>query len=121
MKINKHGKKHEESKKEEFRCDNCGCEFAVKPDEYYIDYGARVAYGPKDCTTYELHTNYTVTVSTTMKDVYVCSCPECHKIVKKEKEHANSNITVGGINNGIALDLHNGEPTNCDNTYSLTK
>ena len=127
MKINKHGKKYEESKQEEFKCDNCGCEFAVEPGECYIDYGAGVIYGSKDWI--EISTNYTV--STTVKDVYVCSCPECHKIVKKEKEHTNSDITVIGSCSKTILDsctttcktskVDIGGPTNCDNTYSLTK
>lgn len=80
MKIEKHGKVYykESEKTEKFKCDNCGCEFTAKEDEYYIDYNG-ANYTP-------INTISTYTISLIAKDIYVCSCPECSKIVKKIHE-----------------------------------
>lgn len=87
MKITKHGIKHEQAV-ETFKCESCGCEFSAKKDEYYIDY---------DGASYTSFVN-TCSISYTTKDYLVCSCPECHKIVKKIRERDNyiksSSITV---------------------------
>lgn len=90
MKITKHGTVHDkkDSKKETFKCGNCGCEFSAKEDEYYVDLGAG-----GDNSSF---TNITITASmfhTVVKDYLVCSCPECHKIVKKIRER---NCEPGG-------------------------
>lgn len=83
MKITKHGKIYskKEDKKEQFVCGNCGCEFDAKEDEYYVDLGG----GDYSSSV----TNITLTANTfhtVIKDYLVCSCPECHKIVKKTRE-----------------------------------
>lgn len=76
MKITKHGKNKEAWGLEEFKCGNCGCEFAVDTDEYYVDQGTyNYTYSPSITCLYQ---NY-------LTDTYVCSCPECHKIVTKGK------------------------------------
>ena len=78
MKIKKHGKFSSRKSKEhfeEFKCDNCGCEFSVKDDEYYRDEGTYF-------TTSTLTSN-SVTYSWPPQDTLVCSCPECYKICKK--------------------------------------
>ena len=79
MKIHKHGdtyNKEDSEPKEKFKCEKCGCEFTAKTDEYYVDFGAGDASGITSLST-------TITFSTVVKDYIVCSCPECHKIVKK--------------------------------------
>lgn len=81
MKIKKHGKhyqKEEQIKTEKFECKECGCEFTAKDDEYYVDYGT-------GNLTSSTTSSITYTWSTTVTDWYICSCPECHKIVKKPK------------------------------------
>ena len=88
MKIKKHGKEFKskvKAKTEEFKCEDCGCEFTAKEDEYYRDEGGAESSGGYYGTT-------AITISYTRKDYLVCSCPECHKIVKKieERETAHS-------------------------------
>ena len=93
MKIRKHGNQYVRVKPdptESFKCDNCGCEFSVKEDEYYIDYGG-ADYKIGDWVT------ATYTISTIIKDNLVCSCPECHKICKKIRERKNDNITLNPV------------------------
>lgn len=83
MKIRKHGKKYtkEQIKTEAFECKNCDCEFTCKEDEYYVDIGGADSNYCGSSLTY--------TISTVIKDYLVCSCPECHKIVKKIRERKN--------------------------------
>lgn len=77
MKITKHGDKYKkEPNLEEFKCKNCGCEFSAKDDEYYTDTSPFI-------TDQGISLNYTISCS--HEDWLVCSCPECHKIVKKSK------------------------------------
>lgn len=87
MKIRKHGSEYDKTLKkdnsEKFDCDNCGCEFTAKQDEYYVDCGG-ADYG----TYTNINLNYTI--SSVIRDYYVCSCPECHKIVKKVHERKSS-------------------------------
>ena len=77
MKITKHGDivAEKELGKESFTCANCGCEFTADYDEYYIEKGT--------CITTSSSLSYTY--STNVTDKYICSCPECHKIVTKSK------------------------------------
>ena len=86
MKIKKHGSTYVgQDKTEEFTCQNCGCKFTVKENEYYIDYG-----GAND-SNWTISSTVTYTWSSIIKDYYVCSCPECHKIIKKTHERTNYN------------------------------
>ena len=74
MKITFHGKHQEEKETESFKCPVCGCRFECEKDEYYVD------------------NNYFkngITISTCTTKRLVCSCPECHKIVEKEKTDPN--------------------------------
>ena len=100
MKIIKHGNKIEKKKEkfEDFKCDKCGCEFSLKEDEYYVDKGG------KDMEDNE--NAYSVTISAYINDYFVCSCPECHKIVKKvnsrlNKNYCDSSITLKGVEGNI--------------------
>ena len=84
MKIKKHGKlfnKEQPIHTEKFKCDSCGCEFTCKDDEYYTHIGG----ADWNCGS-ESITTTTYTISSTVRDYLVCSCPECHKIVKKVHE-----------------------------------
>lgn len=84
MKIQKHGKKYkQESNIETFKCDNCGCEFTVKQDEYYTD--KNINSGTAGIT----QTVSYYTISSKITDRLICSCPECHKIVSKITERDN--------------------------------
>ena len=75
MIVTKHGETSEIKDCERFKCNNCNCEFECNTDEYYIDYcGAET---PKEIIAVPIDSNISV------QDYYVCSCPECHKIVKK--------------------------------------
>ena len=85
MNITKHGvNARDELMIEEFKCKNCGCEFAVDYDEYYVEKGSCFT------TSSSLVYHY----STKVTDVYICSCPECHKIVTKTKERIVENPTI---------------------------
>lgn len=91
MKISKHGKKYKTNGSEEFKCDNCGCEFTAEKDEYYIH------AGDWPTVTTSCVIGYSIT------DYLVCSCPECHKIVKKTRTRPNTiytplTITSSGTN-----------------------
>lgn len=80
MKIKKHGSKYEiKPNTESFECENCGCEFIAKEDEYYRDFGGAEASS-------DYYTARSITISYTVKDYLVCSCPECHKIIMKVVE-----------------------------------
>ena len=85
MKITKHGKFTEKDKGEEFTCLNCGCKFTCDKDEYHVESNNWFSNGDN-----------TLTYSATVNDIYVCSCPECHKIVRKNKARLNGSITVTG-------------------------
>ena len=96
MKIHKHGdtyNKEDSEPKEKFKCEKCGCEFTAKVDEYYVDFGAG--------DTSDITGSSTVlALSIVVKDRIVCSCPECHKIVKKNRArnidtYSSSSITCG--------------------------
>lgn len=95
MKIIKHGKNYPEKKKEqfeEFKCNNCGCEFKVKEDEYYTD--ERNNYS-----------NISLTYHCYMYKTLVCSCPECHKICKKDVEKNNYYTSLTGTDsNSVTID-----------------
>jgi protein-arginine kinase activator protein McsA len=82
MKIKKHGKTYEKEPKdktEKFTCENCECEFVAKEDEYYVDLGG----ADQSSITTDTVISTTWTYSYMTNDYLVCSCPECHKIVKK--------------------------------------
>lgn len=92
MNIIKHGNcSKEELKPEEFRCEQCGCEFSADYDEYHIHKGSQFLSPSTNTYVY----------SCKVTDNYVCSCPECHKIVVKEKERTVETpciTTYAGIN-----------------------
>lgn len=92
MKIKKHGKmfnKEEPIHTEKFKCNNCNCEFTCKDDEYYVHLGgADWTCGSGGITT------TTYTISSTINDILVCSCPECYKIVKKIRTRNNNWYTT---------------------------
>ena len=81
MYISKHGlkKKHSIDNRVSFECGNCKCEFKADEDEYYIHLG-----GADTCGS-----SITYTLKSTIQDYLVCSCPECHKIVKKIRVRPN--------------------------------
>lgn len=108
MKIKKHGKlfkgSTEKDKYEQFKCENCGCEFSVKEDEYYRDYGKT------------LSTSDSITATSTYVwssiDTFVCSCPECYKICKKyvngyPVSYSVTNTCNCDTNKTSALDINN--------------
>lgn len=110
MKIKEHGKnygKKNDIQKESFECETCGCKFEAKKDEYYEDlYGAETLNGTyiSSCT-----------IRTTVKDYLVCSCPECHKIVKKVRYRntfstysSNDTWTISGSMAGLSKDTVTG-------------
>ena len=97
MNIKKHGVLGDlESKLEEFKCESCGCEFVVNDEEYYIDKGSQFSEGI---------TANSWQYSAFVHDCFVCSCPECYKIVTKTKDRTVTNpcITVGSSSTGIGL------------------
>jgi predicted HNH restriction endonuclease len=92
MIITKHGEKHaKESKKVYFKCDFCKCEFTAEEDEYYRDYGGAESLASA--------LSGSITISYKTKDYLVCSCPECHKIVKflDERETSSENVIPVGL------------------------
>ena len=134
MHIKKHGKKYKESEnhKETFKCDKCGCEFTAELDEYYVD--SNSGFVCPDNPTITLTSNYYDSVTPThtdntkisgtdnsswykytwsSQDTYVCSCPECHKIVTKRVLKTNPVITATYAN------VTNPEKLSCKATGSL--
>ena len=84
MKILKHGDASLNEVKlntEDFECSLCGCNFTADFDEYYVEKGS--SFEPNQTLIY----HYSVTVT----DIYACSCPECHKMVIKEKTRIVNN------------------------------
>ena len=91
MKIKKHGNTYEKEPKdktEKFTCENCGCEFTAKEDEYYVDLGG--ADQPSITCTNTISTAWMFAYS--VNDYLVCSCPECHKIVKKKRKREQAPV-----------------------------
>lgn len=85
MNIKKHGNlSKEEAKTEEFKCEQCGCEFDADYDEYYVEKGS--------CLT--TASSLTYVYNATVSDTYITVCPECHKVVTKTKQRTVSNITT---------------------------
>ena len=85
MNITKHGEDSKEKlMTEEFECERCGCKFTADYDEYYVEKG----------TCFTTSASLTYTYSAKVTDIYVCSCPECHKIVTKTKERINENPCI---------------------------
>lgn len=86
MNILKHGENMSlELKTEEFKCKRCGCQFTADYDEYYVSKtDGSFLKGLGISTTY-------YTYATSVTDVYICSCPECHKIVTKTKQRTVTN------------------------------
>ena len=85
MNITKHGaESKEELMTEEFECKRCGCKFTADDDEFYVEKGT--------CFTTSVSLTYMYSAKVT--DIYVCSCPECHKIVTKTKERINENPCI---------------------------
>lgn len=115
MRIKKHGKmfnKEEPIHTEKFKCDSCGCEFTCKDDEYYIHVGgADWYYGSGNIT---LTTTYTI--GSTIKDYLVCSCPECHKIVKKIRERQRDTLwySTNPCTTTFKTDWHKSDEDNND-------
>lgn len=102
MKITKHGKQYKEasSATEEFKCSKCGCEFKAKDDEYYTD---------EEISSFSTSTSCVIssTYTSTVTDRLVCSCPECHKIVTKNKDRTVSKpyVTWSSSVNGSSTPL----------------
>ena len=85
MNVTKHGKiEMKLIDAEDFKCGNCGCEFYADEGEYYVEKG----------TCFTTSSTLTYTYCTNVTDTYVCSCPECHKIVTKTKQRTISNPTI---------------------------
>ena len=114
MNIKKHGcNQKEEQQTEEFKCEQCGCEFSAGYDEYYVERGSTWSG------------NYSVlsyTYSSYVTDKYICSCPECNKIVIKEKQRMveTPSISVTGLSltseecKGCSNNPANGGSGNCN-------
>jgi len=82
MKVNIHGNSFsDETCVEDFVCEKCGCEFSAIEDEYYIDYGGA-----------DVNVSL-ASIRAFITDYIVCSCPECHKIIKKERKRRNELLT----------------------------
>ena len=79
MNISKHGNRYSNQGMEQFLCGFCGCEFDVYDDEYYVDL----------CGADIINTNPLTTGNCMCHDYIVCSCPECHKIIKKTRDRMN--------------------------------
>lgn len=84
MRIRKHGNNNDDLNTEDFKCENCGCEFSADYDEYYVEKG----------TTFTSSASTWYVFSSTVTDIYACSCPECHKIVTKTKQRTIENPTI---------------------------
>lgn len=102
MNIIKHGEEVKDTMiQEEFECSQCGCKFTADYDEYYVEKGS----------SFTTSSSLTYVYLATITDTYVCSCPECHKIVVKTKQRINENptITLSGT------DSKENIPDNCKN------
>ena len=82
MEVEKHGThfgRGEQQSSERFACMNCGCKFKCEENEYYVDFEGAIVWKSSPII---------------INDYLICSCPECHKIVKKIREHSKQNISV---------------------------
>lgn len=106
MDIIQYGSKEEKKQKnvEEFTCDNCGCKFKADEDEFYVEKGS--------CFTTSASTTYVYTANVT--DKYICSCPQCHKIIIKTKQRLVESpcITLTSTDTGAYVPDH---CKNCSN------
>lgn len=85
MNIIKHGNSAKDVlNTEEFRCEQCGCEFSADYDEYYVEKGS--------CLTTSSSMSYVY--SAVVTDIYICCCPECRKVVTKTKNRTVENPTI---------------------------
>lgn len=92
MNVIKHGEKTPlELKTEEFKCEQCGCQFTTDYDEYYISKGSFITSLGSSSTYY---TYMTLGIGINVTDTYICSCPECHKIVTKTKQRTVTNPDI---------------------------
>lgn len=108
MNIIKHGEQSSEKMQtEEFKCGQCGCEFTADYDEYYIERGYN----------YMTSAALTYTYNAIITDSYVCSCPECHKIVVKTKQRTDS-ITTFTMSGTDTADGISDYCKNCSNLPS---
>lgn len=120
MNIKKHGcNPKEEQQTEEFKCEQCGCEFAAGYDEYYVERGSAWSGN---------YSGFSYTYSSYVTDKYICSCPECNKIVIKEKQRVveTPSISVTGLSDknfftseackGCSNNPANGGSGNCNCT-----
>ena len=95
MKILEHGTHVEkEDGVEKFACSECGCIFKAEQGEYYVDYGTNGYH-------FSSVTVSSCTIPMTVTDTYACSCPECHKIVTKEKKR-ETNTYTWTVSNGAS-------------------
>ena len=100
MNITKHGSCTEvELNTEEFKCEQCGCEFTADYDEYYVEKGS--CFTTSSSLWYVYRTN--------VVDTYVCSCPECNKIVVKTKQRTVENPAITLTGTDVKQDV----PDNC--------
>lgn len=101
MKIIKDGVlKKIDLKQEDFKCEQCGCEFTADYDEYYVDKGT--------CFT---TTSITYAYKASVTDIYVTCCPQCNKIVTKTKDRIVDNPTITLTSSTTADYI----PDNCKN------
>ena len=103
MDILKHGESAKENLNQEvFKCEQCGCEFAADYDEYYH-------YTEKDVACDGV-SNLVYTYKTVVNEIYICSCPECRKIVTKTKTRWIESPTIT-LNDKVDTDI----PVACKN------
>ena len=108
MKITKDGVlKKIDLKQEDFKCNECGCEFTADYDEYYVEKGA--------CFTRTSTLSYVYKANVT--DKYVTCCPQCHKIVLKTKERLVENPAIT-LTSSPTSDYISDNCKNCSNNPS---
>ena len=110
MNIEKHGVvPKNELNTEHFKCENCGCEFYANFDEYYIKKGSDF---PRN--NYDISSSVYV-YKVTVTDNYICSCPECHKIVIKTKSRLKENPAITLTGTSSSSSSYTFVPDNCKN------
>ena len=113
MNITKHGCIDYPKNIEEFKCEQCGCEFTANDEEYYVDKA-------NDYDGISVVGSYSATVT----DMYVCSCPECHLIIRKGKQRVRdipvmqgqplTGNTIPEVCKGCSNHPSNGGSGNCN-------
>ena len=117
MRLIEHGNTHKEDELEleEFKCDQCGCKFEADKTEYY-QHESSYSYPLQSSNLSSITYCYPGFIN------YICSCPECHKIIVKQKSNTYKSYW-STLNSSVSDAILSSQNANLNTTYadSITK